>query len=103
MPSTLRPVGAALLALGLAGAWPAAAQEADEDLRREIEALKQGQQNIQKQLDELKRLLQQQQQQRTPPPRQGPQVENVAFNLGDNEIKGAKDAGLTLIEFTDYQ
>ena len=92
-------VGAGLLALLLAS--PGFAQEADEDLRKEIEALKQGQKNIQRQLQEIKRLVQSQNQR--PPQRQGPQVKDVVFNIGNNAVKGDSGAKLTLIEFTDYQ
>ena len=91
-------VGAGVLALLLVS--PGFAQESDEDLRKEIEALKQGQKNIQRQLAEIKRLVQQGQK---PPQRQGPQVKDVVFNLGNNAVKGDSGAKLTLIEFTDYQ
>ena len=90
--------GAGLLVLLLAS--PGFAQESDEDLRKEIEALKQGQKNILKQLQDIKRLVQQSQK---PPQRQGPQVKDVVFNLGNNEVRGDSGAKLTLIEFTDYQ
>ena len=94
-----------LLALGLAGAPPRAAEKSDEAILREIEALKQGQEAIQKQLEELKKLIQTQQQrpQAAAPARRGPEVANVVFSLGENEIKGKPEAGLTLLEFTDYQ
>ncbi len=91
-------VGAGELALLLVS--PGFAQESDEDLRKEIEALKQGQKNIQRQLAEIKRLVQQGQK---PPQRQGPQVKDVVFNIGNNAVKGDSGAKLTLIEFTDYQ
>ncbi len=90
--------GAGVLALLLAS--PGFAQESNEDLRKDIEALKQGQRNIQKQLQEIKRLVQQG---ARPPQRQGPQVKDVVFNLGNNDVKGDSGAKLTLIEFTDYQ
>ncbi len=97
----------ATLALSLLVATPLVAKPSEvESLRQEIEGLKQGQQQIQQQLDEIKRLLlQQQQQQQRPQPaqRQGPEVKDVTFNLGNNEVKGARDARLTLLEFTDYQ
>ncbi len=91
-------VGAGVLALLVAS--PGFAQESDADLRKEIEALKQGQKNIQRQLQEIKRLVQAQ---NKPPARQGPQVKDVVFNLGNNAVKGDSAAKLTLIEFTDYQ
>ncbi len=90
--------GAGVLALLLAS--PGFAQESDADLRKEIEALKQGQKNIQRQLQEIKRLVSQSQR---PPQRQGPQVKDVVFNIGNNAVKGDSGAKLTLIEFTDYQ
>lgn len=100
MSKTLRIATGGLLVLGLVGALPLLAQEEGDDIRTEIEALKQGQRNIQKQLNEIKRMLQRQRQQ---PARQGPQVKDVVFDLGANEVMGEKDARLTLIEFTDYQ
>lgn len=94
-----RIAGLGVLALGLLlVALPVFAQEADDDIRKEIEALKQGQQNIQKQLVEIKKLLQQR-----PAAPQGPKVKDVVFNLGNNEVLGDPGAGLTLVEFTDYQ
>ncbi len=89
-------------AAGLAGISPLVAQESDDDIRAEIEALKKGQQAIRRQLNEIKQLLQQQQKPAAPR-RQGPQVKDVVFDLGSNEIQGSADAGLTLLEFTDYQ
>ncbi len=100
MLKLVRITGLGLLVLGLVAVSPALAQEADDDIRKEIEALKQGQKNMQRQLQEIKRLVQQG---ARPPQRQGPQVKDVVFNLGENEIKGDAGAKLTLIEFTDYQ
>ena len=87
-----------LVALLLAS--PGFAQESEADLRKEIEALKQGQKSIQRQLAEIKRLVQQG---AKPPQRKGPQVKDVVFELGNNAVKGDSGAKLTLIEFTDYQ
>ena len=100
MLKLVRITGLGLLVLGLVAVSPALAQEADDDIRKEIEALKAGQQNITKQLAEIKRLLQQQ---AKPAAKSGPVVKDVVFNLGENEIKGDAGAKLTLIEFTDYQ
>ncbi len=108
----------------LLAAWlaaPVVAQETNEDLRQEIAALKQGQEDIQrqidlekeinelkqgqeeikKQLEELKKLVQQRP--AAAPRPSGPNVEGKVFNLGDNPVKGAQTAKLTLVEFTDYQ
>ena len=88
--------GAALLGIGLLAVTPAPAQE---DLRKEIEELKKGQQQILQQLQELKQLLQSQAQARPA----APNVKDMAFELGDNPVKGDVAAKLILIEFTDYQ
>jgi len=100
MLKLVRITGLGLLVMGLVAVSPALAQEADDDIRKEIEALKAGQQNITKQLNEIKRLLQQQ---AKPAAKAGPAVKDVVFNLGSNEVKGDVGAKLTLIEFTDYQ
>lgn len=84
-----------LAALGL----PVFAQQPDEELSKEIEALKEGQQQIRKELAEIKRLLSTQRQARPP----GPNVKDKVFDLGANPVKGEQTAKLTLVEFTDYQ
>ncbi len=93
------PTGAAALALPLLLAASAAAQPPSDDLKQEIEALKRGQQQIQQQLAELKRLVQQGRQ----PAPSGPNVAGKTFNLAANPVKGEPGARLTLIEFLDYQ
>lgn len=75
------------------------AQDSDADLRRDIEQLKQGQQQIQKQLQEIQRLVQA----RPAAAPAGPNVSGKVFDLGNNPVKGASTAKLTLVEFTDYQ
>ncbi len=92
---------AAACALALWVVTPLAAQSAGDDLKQEIEALKKGQQEIQKQLAEIKTLLQA----RPAPPPAAPtlNVKDVPFNLGANPIRGADSAKLILIEFSDYQ
>jgi len=82
---------------------PFAVPAQDEaDLRSQIEALRQGQESMQRQLEEIKALLQQRP--AAPPARPpGPEVAGVVFDLGDNPIRGSAGAPLTLVEFTDYQ
>jgi len=83
---------------------PVRAQNDDADLRRKIEALQAGQERIQADLVEIKKLLQQRA--AVPAPaaaRAGVDVEGVVFDLGDNPVKGASTAKLTLVEFSDYQ
>ncbi len=86
--------------LALAAAPVTVAQTSDQEMRKEIEALKQGQHQIRKDLADIKRLLQQQ---KTPPPPSGPNVAGKVFDIGANPVKGLPTAKLTLIEFLDYQ
>lgn len=92
--------GAALAVLLVASSAPLFAQESKADLEKDIEGLKQGQQEILKQLDELKKLVQVRQAPQQP---SGPNVKDIVFNLGNNPTKGPATAKLTLVEFTDYQ
>lgn len=91
---------AAACLLALAWAPASLAQGSDEALKREIEALKQGQAEIRKQLEEIKQLVQQQRQPARPA---APDVKDKVIDLGENAVQGAQTAQLTLIEFTDYQ
>ena len=81
-------------------ATPAFAQPSETDLQQEIKLLKEGQQTIQKELQEIKKLLQSR---RPPARRAGPNVSGMVFHLRDKPVKGEQTAMLTLIEFTDYQ
>ena len=70
-------------------------------LRRDVEGLKAGQQGLQKDLQEIKTLLQNR-------PAGGPGgapavPQNVVFDLDGAQVKGEKNAKLVLVEFTDYQ
>ena len=69
------------------------------ELKKEIETLKQGQEAIQKDLQEIKDLLK---------PRQAPAPTptapiDVVLDISENPFKGDRSARLTLVEFTDYQ
>ena len=73
----------------------------EPNLREEIAALKEGQEDIRRQLLEIKQLLQRNQR-----PAAGPRVPDVngkAFDLGENSVKGSDQATVALLEFTDYQ
>ncbi len=89
-----------LVLIALAVALPATAQ--DSDTQKDIEALKQGQAEMKKQLEEIKKLLAARP---TPAPQRpaGPVVKDVEFDLGDTVITGDVKAPLILIEMTDYQ
>ena len=95
-----KAAAAAILTAALM-AGPGFAQ--DTDLRDDIEALKKGQQEIQKQLEEVMKLLKERPAAPAQPARQGPKVEGEVFTLGANPVQGASTAKLTLIEFSDYQ
>ncbi len=86
--------------LALAAAPATFGQASDQELQKEIEALKQGQIQIRKDLADIKKLLQQQ---KSAPKPSGPNVRNKVFDLGGNPVKGLPTAKLTLIEFLDYQ
>jgi protein-disulfide isomerase len=93
---------AALLLCGLSLLPFAAPARADEAaIRQELDALKQGQEAIRKDLDEIKKLLQA----RPTQPQRGASVEALtgAVAIGDNPPKGKSAAKLTLVEFSDYQ
>ena len=80
---------------------PVLAQQSDQTLRDEIAGLKAGQEDIRKQLVELKKLLLERP--AAPQRAAGPQVADVIFDLADNPVLGDSSAPLTLVEFTDYQ
>jgi len=78
----------------------ASGQATNQEFQDEIEALKQGQEQIQKDLQEIKKLLQARAQPQRPA---APDVAGKVFDLGDNPVKGESTAKITLVEFTDYQ
>jgi protein-disulfide isomerase len=83
-------------------AYPAGsyAQEIDsalDELKREVEALKQGQAAMRQQLAEIKKLLR---------PKQRPQpvtAVNIELDVTGDPYSGDSNASVTLVEFTDYQ
>ena len=95
-----KSVAATTLLLFVSYALPLSAQTDElQSLRWEIDGLKAGQQAIQKELAEIKKLLRAQR----PQPARA-----AAFQPQDVAIKGAPflgpaDAKVTLVEFTDYQ
>jgi hypothetical protein len=96
-----RYLPATLLAASLA--MPLGAQTTDVDsLRQEMESLKKGQEAIQKDLADIKKLLaarpaaQPQRNTNAVPP-------NTVIDLAGKPVKGSSDARLAVIEFLDYQ
>jgi protein-disulfide isomerase len=89
------PVGLVLACFLSAPLARAQQQLSTDDLKKDIEALKEGQKAIQKDIQEIKALLQKGQ------PAQPPQ--NVVLELGKSPFKGERTAKLTLVEFSDYQ
>src|SRR5678816_1299 len=90
-------VAGALIALSPALALAQAADDLS-GLRKDIDALKEGQAALLRELQQIKSLLS-----ASPPaPRAGPAPEAVLTVRGGTS-KGSKDAKVTLVEFTDYQ
>ena len=83
---------------------PGITQSSDElkALRKELEAIKDGQNKLQKDVQDIKTLLQG----RMAGPGQPPptiQPQNVVLTLDGDPAKGDRNARLVLVEFTDYQ
>ncbi len=86
-----------ILALG----FPCFAQETSSNLARDIEALKQGQEAIRKELQEIKNLLRIQKTPVNMPT--SVSVRDVEFELTNDLIEGDESAKLILVNITDYQ
>jgi len=82
-----------LFLLSMPAAW--AQQTSNEELKKEIEALSQLVKAMQKDLQDIKAMLQ------SRAPAAPPQ--NVELELGSNPSRGETTARLTLVEFSDYQ
>ena len=94
-----RALRTALVPVLILAAAPLFAQSnADVDaMKKDIQTIKDSQQAIQKDLQEIKTLLKSRPAGPAPPP------QNVVLDLGKNPFKGENKAKLTLIEFSDYQ
>lgn len=94
----LRLAAAALLVSLLVGA-PSFSQEPRQEMEKEIELLKKGQEELRKELAEIKRQLQ------TPAAARpaAPDLRDVELTIGAYPVQGESTAPLTLVEFTDYQ
>ena len=87
---------AVVLGLVLCASSSGSAQTADEQMKKDIEALKEGQQAIQKDLAEIKRLLQSR-------PAAADALPRDPIAITSEPFKGKGTATVALIEFSDYQ
>ncbi len=99
LPLRILPVFIPLLLILLTSAIAAQPRPGEEinSLQKQIDDLRETQQSIQKELQEIKGLLQG----RIAPPNIPPPT--LALRVGTNSFKGDKDAKVVLIEFSDYQ
>lgn len=100
-----RPVIFLMLAVGLLG--PVAAQaragSETEQLRQELQALRESQAAIQRDLQEIKTLLRSRPQPpAAAPPQPAPPVERVV-SIDGATVLGSRSAPVTLVEFSDFQ
>ncbi len=90
------------LVLGLTlflGVQPAFSQTSEEykALRQEIGSLKEGQDALRKDMQELKKLIQ------SRPAAPGGEFKEAIINIKGAPVMGEKNAKLAFMEFTDYQ
>jgi protein-disulfide isomerase len=87
------------IALALATGQIGAAQQKTDlrQLEKQVESLQKGQAEMQKELMEIKSLIQALQQSVSPKPQE------ITLNVENLPFKGDKNAGLTIVEFSDYQ
>ena len=90
----------ALFAATVSFGQEASSQEI-EDLKKEIQSLKAGQKAIQIQLQQISNLLKTTRA-RTPTPTPAP-LKEFTLDVGKRPFRGKAAAGLTLVEFSDYQ
>src|SRR5688500_2607689 len=94
----MKILGGSAVVLGLlVGASSGWAQATDEQVKKDIEALKEGQQAIQKDLAEIKRLLQ------SRPMAAADAVPRDPIVIASEPFKGNGTAKVAVIEFSDYQ
>ncbi len=93
----MKTFGLILLVLGLG--CTAMAQESVQDLKKEIDVLRQEQQALRKEVQDIKALILNY----LAPLLSERNTRNIEFELGDNPVRGENTARLTLVEFTDYQ
>ena len=94
--------GAVICGLLLSGLLAATQgfSQSNDDLKKEIQSLKEGQQAIQKDLQEIKKLIAARP---AAAPGGGEQAINAILTVDGEPFKGNKNAKLTLIEFSEFQ
>jgi protein-disulfide isomerase len=80
--------------------WAAPTDKDIEEIKAEINSLKEGQQATQKSLEEIKKLLEQG---ARPAARRAPAFEEQVVDVSGSPFMGENDAPLTLVEFSDYE
>ncbi len=90
----------AIFTLVFLQAYPGFAQNTEDiqTLKKDVESLKAGQKAIEKDIQDLKKMLQARQAPQAPPP-----FKEAEIDIDHAPIKGDKNAKLVLIEFSDYQ
>ena len=93
----------AAVSLLLLAVPPGSAQSSEElkALRKDLEAIKQGQDQLQKDVQEIKSILRAPRAAGPPPPTVAPA--NMVLTLDGDPTKGDKAARIVIVEFTDYQ
>jgi len=74
-----------------------------QELRRDIEGLKAGQQGLQKDLQDIKTLLQNRPAAAAAAPGAPTVPQNLVLDIAGAPVRGQKEAKLALVEFTDFQ
>ena len=95
--------GALLSGLIVAGLLAATAgfAQSNEDLKKDVQSLKEGQQAIQKDLQEIKKMLAAGAAARPAAPQE--QALNAIIDTAGEPFKGDKNAKVTVVEFSEYQ